>query len=217
MQNVDARPHIPESFFEHRQFFADPWVEQWTTPNPFILPVLETLRPIGVELTDFSFNKESAIVGETYLNVSIRKLNAAVRIGLDTVTYIAANPSWEMAPELVSLFDQISERIRGLLRALPQSQHATLAFHVTPGATDFALRTGSLVNKDALGECLFYGVSLHRREGALVIDKSLRYEGAAFVRLERRFSGDAMLAEVASRLLEDELAALRLLGIQEVP
>jgi hypothetical protein len=51
----------------------------------------------------------------------------------------------------------------------------------------------------------------------LVIDKSLRHAGAAFVRLQRTFAGDVPFAEVAARLYEDEVAALRLLGISEVP
>jgi hypothetical protein len=51
-----------------------------------------TLRPAGVELADFSFNKDAANIGETYLNVAVKKLNSAIRIGLDQITYIAVNP-----------------------------------------------------------------------------------------------------------------------------
>jgi hypothetical protein len=213
VENDATRPRIPESFFEHRQFFTEPWVERWTIPNPFISALLAPLRPLGVGLADFSFNKDPANVGETYLNISIRGLNAVVRIGLDTVTFIAANPDWEMAPQFVPIFDQISERVRGLLGIAPKSQEATLAFHVTPGASDFRQATASLVNRNVVGECHFYGVSLHRGDGALIIDRSLRYEGAAFVRLQRIFDGDTRFTEVASRLYEDEVAALRLLGI----
>lgn len=174
------------------------------------------LRAIGVELSDFSFNKDPASIAEIYLNISIRKLNAAVRIGLDTVTFIAANPSWEIVPQLVPVFEQVSNRIRSVLGVSPQSQEATLAFHATPSTSDFRERTAALVHRDVAGDCLFYGVSLHKKDGAMIIDKSLRHEGAAFVRLQRRFAGDAPLAAVASRLYEDELAALRLLGIPEV-
>ncbi len=77
--------------------------------------------------------------------------------------------------------------------------------------------TASLVNREALGEYLFYGVSLYRSDGALVVDKSLRHEGAAFVRLQRRFAGDVPFAEITTHLYQDEVAALRLLGIRLVP
>ena len=216
MDKLAVRPQIPESFFEHRQLFAAPWIERWGIPNPFIATLFSLLRTTGVELNDFSFNQD-ATVGENYLNISIRKLNAAIRIGLDTVIFTAANPYWEIAPQLSSVFDQVSDEIRNVVGASPKSQEGVLAFHVTPGTLDFGKMTASLVHKNVVGECLFYGVSLHKAEGALIIDKSLRYENAAFVRLQRRFSGEARFAEVTTRLYEDEVAALRLLGVPEVP
>lgn len=122
-----------------------------------------------------------------------------------------------MVPRLVSALDLAFGGIRDVVGCAPNSQEATLAFHVTPGTSDFAKATASLVNKDALGEYLFYGVSLYRGDGAIVVDKSLRHEGAAFVRLQRRFAGDAPFADVASQLYLDEVAALRMLGIPEIP
>jgi hypothetical protein len=118
-------PTIPESLFEHKQVFASPWLDQWVIPNPFISVLFETLRRDGVGLADFSFNKEPANFAKTYLNVSIRKLNAAVRIGLDAVTYIAANPDWEMAPQLLDVFERVSERIRGVVGGHVEPQEAT--------------------------------------------------------------------------------------------
>jgi hypothetical protein len=212
-----VRSQFPESFLEHRQFFVEPWVDLWTIPNPFISAILKPLREIGVELTDVSFNKDATSLGDTYLNCSIRKLNAAVRVGLDVVTFIAANPDWGLAPQLVPTFDHIAEQIRNLVGASPKSQEAILAFHVTPGTADFRQATSNLVNTRVVGECIFYGVSLHRTDGAVIIDKSLRHEGAAFVRLQRRFAGEVSFADVASRLFEDEIAARRMLGISDVP
>jgi hypothetical protein len=162
-----AAPEIPESFFELRQLFAEAWVERWGIPNPFISALVSPLRLIGVELSDFSFNKEATNVAENYLNISIRHLNAAVRIGLDMVTFIATNPYWQVAPQLSSVFDQVSEEIRQILGTLPKSQEAVLAFHVTPGSADFRKMTAALVNKDIVGESVFCGVSLHKADGAL--------------------------------------------------
>jgi hypothetical protein len=209
-------PTIPESLFEHKQVFASPWLDQWVIPNPFISVLFETLRRDGVGLADFSFNKEPANFAETYLNVSIRKLNAAVRIGLDAVTYIAANPDWEMVPQLLEIFERVSERIRGVVGGHVESQEATLAFHVTPGPGDFQKSTASLLNPDIAGKALFSGISLHRSDGVLIIDKSLRYDRAAFVRLQCRFPAETQFSEVASRLHEDEISALRLLGVTGV-
>lgn len=217
MDKSDSQPQIPESFFEHRQFFADSWIDRWTIPNPFILVLAAPLRAMGVELSDFSFNKDATNVAENYLNITLRKYNAGVRIGLDVVTFMASNPYWELAPQLVEVFDEISHLIQHVTGTPPKSQEAVLAFHVTSGKLDFRAATASLVNAEKLGEGLFYGVSVHKNDKALVIDKSARYEGAAFVRVQRTFTGDTRLMEVAGDLFKEEVAALRLLGIPEVP
>ena len=186
-------------------------------PNPFLSKLLPPLREIGVDLVDFSFNNNAANLSDLYINIAIRRFNAGVRITLDSVNFIAINPNWEQAPQLVEIFDQVSHGIREVTGATPKSQESTLAFHVSPGQSDFKEITASLVKKDILGDCLFYGLSLHKAEEVLIIDKSVRYEGAAFVRLQRKFSGDVPFAHITSRLYKDEINALSLLGISDVP
>jgi hypothetical protein len=155
VEQAAHEPTIPESFLEHRQVFAESWVEKWVVPNPFVPVLFATLRMVNVELADFSFNKDAANIGEIYLNISIRKLNAAVRIGLDTVTFIVSNPDWSLAPQLSSVFEAVSERIREILQLKPKSQETTLAFRVTPGTTDFKATTALLLNKNLAGDSLF--------------------------------------------------------------
>jgi hypothetical protein len=213
VEPVATAPNIPESFLEHRQSFAGSWIDRWVLPNPFIPALHSALKELGVELTDFSFNKDATSVGDTFLNVAIQKLNAAVRIGLDSVIFSAANPDWGTAPQLVSTFERAAQVIRDTVQTTPASQETTLALHVASETVDLRNTTASLVNKDLLGESLFYGISLHRSTGTLVIDKSLRYERAAFIRIQRRSLGEDSFAEIASKLYEDEVFALRLLGL----
>ncbi len=206
-------PNILEWLFEHKQVFAEPWVDRWVIPNPFITPLLATLRTTGVELTDFSFNKDASNVAETYLNITIRKLNAAIRIGLDAVSYIAINANWGMATQLFEVFDHVSERTIEIIGRQPEFQEATLAFHVTAAAVDFTVTTASLVNPDLASKAQFCGISIHRADRILTIDKSVRYDGAAFIRLHRRFAPETKFADVAPRIYEHEVAALRMVGI----
>ena len=217
MDKTDGQPQIPESFFEHRQSFAEPWIERWTIPNPFLLALTSPLQTMGVELSDFSFNKDATNIAETHLNIAVRKFNAGVRIGLNVVTFMAANPNWELAPRLVEAFDQISHLICRVVGASPKSQEATLAFHVSAGNVDFQAATALLVNKKKMGEGIFYGVSVYESDRSMVIDRSARYEGAAFVRIQRNFAGEVPFAEVAGELFKQEVTALGLLGIADVP
>jgi hypothetical protein len=188
---------IPESFLEQRQVFPSAWVDRWTIPNPFIGRLFSLLRSSGVELTDFSFNKDASNVGDTYLNIAMRKLNSAIRVGLESVTYIVANPDWRIAPQLVEPFDSVSANIQEFTSETPNSQQMTLAFHVAPGTVDLREKTSQLVKRELLGEAVFYGISLHHEHSSVVIDKSLRYEGAAFIRLQRSFHGALTFAEIA--------------------
>jgi hypothetical protein len=211
-----SEPTLPESFLDHREAYPFVWVDRWTITNPFIGLLFPLLRNSGVELTDFSFNKDATNIGDTYLHVAVRKLNSAIRIGLDSVTYLAGNPDWSMAPQLVELFDSVSASIHKFVAETPTSQQLTLAFHVRSGAVNLHEKTSQLVNREALGEATFYGLSLYHEHGSTVIDKSLRYEGAAFIRLTRSFAGTLTFAEIAPQLYEDEVKTLSLLGITGV-
>jgi hypothetical protein len=214
MCGADRAPaKYSEALFHHRHFFDAPWADKWISPNPFLVALAKPLRADGVELTGFSFNKEASNVGETYLNVSIRKLNAEVRVAIDNVTFIASNPNWEMAPQLARLFEGVANLIQEVVARAPASQDAVLALHVMPGLADFRLNSAALINPNLSNEAQICGVTVHRRESTLVIDKSLRYPTAAFVRLQRRFAGDAEFSAVAKQMYEDEVSALRLLGL----
>ncbi len=87
-----AKPHIPESFLEHRRSFDRSWVNQWVLPNPFISALHEALREYGVGLSDFSFATETTSVGDTALNVSIRNVNAVVKVGLGLGCFHGSQP-----------------------------------------------------------------------------------------------------------------------------
>jgi hypothetical protein len=217
VDNTAPKPQVPESFLEYRQVFMNSWVDRWVFPNPFIQTLIPVLRDVGVELSDYSFNNNPANFGEIYLNIAIRKFSAGVRISLDSITFVASNPHWAMVSELIPVLERVSSSIRTVVGEAPKQQEATLAFHVTAGTADFKRMSSSLVNREMVGESMFYGVSLYRGDAILIIDKSLRHEGAAFVRVQRQFPGDVSLSEVAKTIYADELNALGMLGIKEIP
>jgi hypothetical protein len=208
-----TKPNIPESFLEHRQIFANPWVDRWTVPNPFIATIFPLLKSSGAELTDITSNKDAANVGDNYVNFAITKLNAAIRVGLDHLTFLVGNPDWSMAPQLVELFDAISERFKEFVDSPPATQRLTLAFHVTAGDISLREKTSHLINGDRLGEADFFGISLYRENYSVVIDKSMRHDKAAYIRIQRTFDGQLTFAEIAPQLYEDEANVLALLDI----
>ena len=212
-EQPSTMPHIPESFLEHRQVFANPWIEQWVLPNPFISALHNALRGYDVLLTDFSFTKEAANLGETSLNVAIRTLDAAVKIGLDSIVFSAANPDWGDASNLTAVFERCAEAVREIVRASPSWQEATLLLHLVDESADLRAATANLVNTALIGDASFYGISIHRTSGPLLIEKSLRYDNAVFLRIQHKFSGAESLAAIAAKIYEDEVFSLGLLGL----
>lgn len=47
----------------------------------------------------------------------------------------------------------------------------------------------------------------------MLIEKSLKYENAIFVRLQHRFSGKESFASIAAAMYEEEVFSLGLLGL----
>jgi hypothetical protein len=89
----------------------------------------------------------------------------------------------------------------------------TLAFHVTVGDLDPHQKTSLLVNQSLIGEADFCGTSMYRDNGSTVIDKSLRYDRAAFIRIQRKFGGTLSFAEIAPIIHDEEGRTLNLIGI----
>lgn len=216
MTGIQNAPSIPESFLEHRQNYANPWIDRWVIPNPFIDPLFSLLRNFGVALTDISFNKDATNIDETYLNIAVRNFDAAIRVGLDSVTYLARNPDWSMAPDLVKIFDATSAKVQGFVQQSPISQTLTLSIHVLPGKVNLEQQTRNLVQSDRIGSAHFYGISAYREDGYVVIDKSNRHDGAAFIRLQRKFPGNMKFAEIAPIIYDEEIRSLELIGISGI-
>ncbi len=210
---LTAKPHMTESFLEHRQSFDRPWVNQWILPNPFISALHDALREYGVGLSDFSFSKEATSIGDTALNVSVRNINAAIKVGLDSIVFTAANPDWSDASRLLVVFERVTQIIHQIVGAAPSAQDTAFALHLVAESTDLSAASANLVNTSLLGEANFYGVSVNRATGALLIEKSLKYDNAVFLRIQHKFSGAEPFATIAATMYKEEAFSLGLLGL----
>jgi hypothetical protein len=213
---ADLKPDIPESALEHVITFSSHWVDRWTIPNPFVSLFYDGLQAWDVTLAEFAFRQDAKNVLETALIVSIPKLRSTIVVGVNALTFRTANPDWDMAPDLVKLFDTSLELFQGVISFPIKSQACTIAFHVTPGTNDISGKTASLVRTDVVGEAEFYGISKYSAQMSLFLERSLKYAGGAFFRLTRRFDSTVKFADVALALYADEAAALAMIGIKDL-
>jgi hypothetical protein len=212
----ELKPDIPESALEHVVVFSSPWVDRWSIPNPFVSLFFEGLRAWNVTLADFAFRQDARNVSETALIVTIQKVRSTITVGLDKLTLYTANPDWDMAPELVRLFDASVELFRDFVKSSIKSQECTIVFHVTPGAHNLANKTANLVNVERVGKAEFYGLSKHGPDASLLLERSLKYDGGVFLRLTRKFDSPVKFADVALAMYTDEVAALALIDIKDL-
>jgi hypothetical protein len=213
---VESKPAIVESFLEYKAFLQEPAIGAWVLPNPFVVALLPIVRLHGSDLTDFGFSTDAKSVGEHYLQVKIRTLGVVLKIFVGYVEVAVTNPDWSMAPKLVPLLDEISGAVQRVAGTSITNHQFTLAFHITHGSTDAELRIRNLVNQELLGPASSYGISVNNADGFFAIEKSVRYEEASFIRVNKKLAGAKTFSEVASHLYEEEVRVLSLIGVEGV-
>jgi hypothetical protein len=211
-----TKPHIPESYFEYRADFSEPMFELWTLPNPLVRMLYLALKRWNVGLSDIGWNKETKNYKDLLITFNVASVNATMRVGLDTVTFNAVNPDWSNAPALLELFEEAIDSIKKIGKVEIVLQEVFLALHICAGQKAFGNTMAGLVNSNLLGPAEMYGVSAYREDSSVVMDKSVRYEGGVFVRLQRKFPASASFPDVAMAIYEDETNVLKLLGVPEL-
>lgn len=175
------------------------------------------LRRFGVQLGDFSLHSGSGSLGDQNCTIAVRALNAVVRIGLDSVSFIGNNPTWQSTETFAAEVDSLVAEIEAALAPSPVSMQVELSCHVLAGSQTVPSSTTSrLVNQELLGPAQFYAVGVYRYDGSLVLDKSAVHENAIFLKVSRIFDVVMSFTQAIPKVLEDELAALRLLDLSEV-
>lgn len=206
---------IPESYLEYRAEFAPPMFEVWTLPNPLVAALHSSLRKWNVGMGEITWNKDAGTYKDLQITFTVSKMNALIKFGVDSATFIAVNPDWPEAPALTELFETAMRTIQQTSKGQIASQWLALAMHVKPGPKPFRDLMAMLVNTGALGPGQMYGVSVYQQDSSFVIDKSARYPDCVFVRLQRTFGPSISFSEIAKTVYEDESRALGLLGLEE--
>jgi hypothetical protein len=216
VEHTATKPDIPESALEHVIEFANHWVDKWTIPNPFVSPFYDGLQKWNVTLADFAFAADTKNASETALIISVSKLRSTIVVGLNKLIFRTANPDWDMAPNLVELFDTSLSILQSTIEVPIKGQECTIVFHVTPGDLDLATKTAALVSKDRIVEAEFYGVSAYSELTSMAMERSLKYQRGLFFRLTRKFDSSSRFADIALALYHDEVAALSMLDIKDL-
>lgn len=218
MSSVDKKRQadIPESYFEHSATFSEPIFEAWTSPNRFVAALYASLSKWGIGLDDITWNKDNASARDLEITINVPRVRAAIKVRLEAFTFIALNPDWTEAPQLIELFEAALKSLLEQVGVKISSQQTALAMHVKPYETPYSVLTAKLVNTDILGRASMYGVSAYDGDLSFIIDKSLRYPDSVFIRITRNFGAAVEFKQIATALYEDESRVLGMIGLQEL-
>jgi hypothetical protein len=209
-----AAAEIVESYFEYNAKVSNPMFAAWTLPNALVAALFPILKAWDVEPGDISWNKESASFQDLQVTFNVSRLRAIIKVGIESIVCIGVNPDWSEAPALVDLFQVAIGAVCKTGHTEIASHEDALAMHVTPGDKNFREIMAKLVSQNLLGSAQMYGASVYREDSSLVLDKSVRYKDALFVRLHRTLPIGIDFMQVAKILFDDEVRTLRLLGLE---
>lgn len=207
---------IPESYFENRVQFTTPFWGVGKDPELFLQSLHSSLQKWKVGLKDISGNKEANTLADFRLTINIPELTAAVRVGMESAIFMAVNPDWSRAEAYVEMFETAMNCIQQTADVALELQDVFLSMHIVPGSRNFHKEVSRLVNTEALGNAEMYGISVYRHDQSLIIDKSLKYPGGVFVRMNRLLAGKVPFSEIAEIVYKDESDALSLIGMQDL-
>ena len=216
-----AQAEIPYALLEYTQLFEKPIIEGLSNPISVIAPILSALGPWGFTSDGIEAKTRSEKLSE-YAFVFHRTVPANPRLsltlGLNKVVIVAENPDWAGAESLIAGMRAGLEAILGKTGASPKSQQITLAMHVQIKDKLRQDVTTPLLSQTAFrlldGDVQFPGIILLRDKASLVIDASLAYANALFVRIVREHRSDAPLEELAVILHKDEEQVFEVLGLE---
>lgn len=218
-----TQAEIVYSALEYTAIFKDPILESAAKPAGLVTPILKALAPWDFKLDGVQIKTHSeklsdhAITFRHGLDVAPDRV---LVLGLDKATFTAMNLSWEEAEPFVALVQAGMATIREAARAEVNSQSVNLAMHVQLKEKPRKDVTAPLLSTRGLGllseEAKSPGVILIGDKASLVVDASVGYENALFIRIQRQHPAQATLQELAAALRKDEehlFSALCLEGI----
>lgn len=221
---IKTQVEIPHALFEYTAKFEDPVLRTWKKCNEMIASVLVALKPWGFALDGVEAKWQSQKLHEH--TVVFRRTNPpdlpnqarSFSVGLGAISVSAANIDWTEAGDFISAMSKAMSAVSESLEPKISSQHVVLSMHVQMKGRAVKDATVSLLSEDAMrlvdGELKGAAVVLTRDKSSVVVDTSLAYANALFVRISREHSGAVTLTAIAEALRKDEENLFEVLDLE---
>lgn len=209
---------IPYSLVEYTAVFKKPILGAWTIPANFVAAILDALAPFGFtmdgvevkihteKLSDYAFVFRRTPPGVTFT------------LGVGKLVITAENLDWTNAEQFILGARAGIDVVLRETKAEFKSQQLTVALHIQLKDRPRQEVTAPLLSPAALklmdGEIKLPGIILIRDKATLIVDGSVPYANALFVRIIREHAGDAGLEQMSAALRADEEQLFGALGLE---
>ena len=204
------------SYAEYSATYGDPAFENWSFQR--IAPALfQGLSAWGVKLKDIRVNEPSTGAADQHVRVGLFNGNVIVEVGIGKTRLMANNPDWQHSEALRGVSEKVLEAVKAVLKVVLERQFATIGFHFTISGktprevTEVFLNPEHELMKEPGARS--FGVSVYRDDGDVVLDTSMVYEDALFMKITRSFAGNSPLQEIEETMYGEEMRYLGMLGM----
>lgn len=216
-----TRVEIPFSIFEYSATFTKPIVSAWPRSAEIIQSYLEALQPWGFGFPGVEMSTSNRLADHsiTFLQPpSASPVRFKLWLGLGKLTVTVEQPDWNDAENVLKFCQTAIEIAVRVAHAEVAAHEVTLGLHIQSATTPRQEVTARLVGAPARelldGELHGQGIILYKGDANIIIDNSLAYANALFVRIQRRFSAGVELRTVAETLLADETKLWNILDLE---
>lgn len=210
---------IPFSIVEYTAVFKKPILEAWTVPAYLVSAALNALEPFGFRLEGVEVKTPSNL-SEYAIVFRRNPPGVTLTLGIGKLGIVAENLDWTEVDQFIAASRAGITAIVEKSRAEFQAQHIALGMHIQLRTKPRHEVTAPLLAPAAYrlldGDIKFPGVILQREKAVIIVDGSLAYANALFVRINREHEGNVPLEEIAQILLADEKRLFETLGLEGV-
>ncbi|MFV1980023.1 MAG: hypothetical protein ACC655_02625 [Rhodothermia bacterium] len=210
-------PTFHRAFLEYGSVYDEPALEKWDA-GKLSQALLRSLGQWGVSLEDISVSQSAANAAEVHTRIELFSRKVVLEVGIGQLRFSADDPDWGNAETLVEVVEKTLSGVRSVLGVSIDRHWATLAFHFSVQGREPGELTKAFLNpvSELLDEpgVRSFGVSVYREDGHFVLDTSVMYPNALFMRILREFPGDVSFRKVGETIYEEEARYLRMLGLE---
>ncbi len=208
---------VLSSFLDFRAVYQDPIFDFLRLYGQISQSVYRAFRGWNVTLDNISSKQNPANFGDISTTFSFPGGRIAFSVGLGACSLGVANPDWSEANMVAKIAEAGISALRQVAEVTIGQHKGSIGIHVKPSTGSIKDVVSNLftLRVDELGSNVrAYGLSIYREGSSWVVDASVVYQDALFIRIDRTWGPGVALDQAASQLNADEARVLDVLRLE---